>query len=47
MQFLDFMMHPDRIRIDEEELEKIIYQLNVLREYWINFTNELIQNEEE
>ena len=47
MQFLDFMMHPDRIRIDEEELEKIISQLNVLREYWINFTNELIQNEEE
>jgi hypothetical protein len=41
------MMHPDRIRIDEEELEKIISQLNVLREYWINFTNELIQNEEE
>lgn len=48
MQFLDFLMHPDRIWIPEDELSKITSQLDLSRESWINFTNEfLLQSEEE
>jgi len=46
-QFLEFLMHPDRVRIEQEELENINSILEQLKEYWIGFFNKLIQDEEE
>ena len=47
IQFLEFLLHPNRVRIQQEELENINSILNELKEYWIDFCNDLIQNEEE
>ena len=46
IQFLEFLMHPDRVWIEQEELDNINSILEEMKEYWISFCNKL-QDEEE